>query len=127
MHKYLIGFAATAALALALGGTARAGTPLASAPVEIDTHGWTMFCDASNVGTSPVQIVTEYLNFGGTVKESHGPKTLDPGYGVSYASVPGDGTAYCRITVVSGNPKSVRAMALIANGAGRYLSSLNLY
>jgi hypothetical protein len=28
---------------------------------------------------------------------------------------------------VSGNPKSVRAMALIANGAGRYLSSLNLY
>lgn len=127
MHKYLIGFAATAALAVALGGTARAGTVLGSAPVEIDSHGWTMFCDASNVGTAPVQIVTEYCNFAGDVKQSYGPQTVDPGQGVSHASVPGSGTAYCRVTVVSGNAKSVRALALIANASGRYLSSLNLY
>ena len=127
MQKLLTRLVAAAVLALGLVGTARAGTALASAPVEIDSHGWTMFCDASNVGTSGVQIITEYRNFAGTVKESHGPKTLAPGEGVSYASVPGDGTAYCRVTVVSGSPKSVRAMALIANSAGRYLSSLNLY
>ena len=113
---------AGAAFFLGLAGPAGAVQVLTTSPINVDNPGYDLFCDATNAGTSPVTITTQFVDFQGNVTESFGPQLLGPGDGSSHEASQGNLTFYCRIIVDAGSAKNVRAAAIVASN-NRYLTS----
>ncbi len=117
---------ATAALFGSLTGSAHAGaTPLATTPFDIDNHGVSMYCDVRNIGTQPVVVRTEFVDYWGVAKAST-THALPPGAGNWDGAPTGVSVQYCRVVPVSGNPRYLRAAALFFVN-GHYMAAADAH
>ena len=105
------------AVLLSGASSANAATMLATAPAFAE-GGQSIVCTAVNVGTTPVTIVFEAVEFDGTVDTTMGGvagENLNPGTG-DFLIGDAATSAWCRITVTKGSAKKVRAMAIYDDG-----------
>jgi hypothetical protein len=106
------------AAALTVGSSASAGSKLlATAPAfagypGVNSH--TLYCDCVNVGTKPVDVFVEILEYNGTVVTSQ-TFTLAPGTGNALTGGSGVG-AWCRFTPTAGSTKNLRGVAIYDDG-----------
>ena len=109
---------------LMLGGIAHAGTQsLVTAPINsVFGDSDTVFCNAVNIGTKPIDITFESRDVNGVIVSTLGPITVQPGavHGLQEVAT----SQYCRF-LIKGSKKNVRAQAVYYNTPGtHYLLSV---
>jgi hypothetical protein len=108
--------AAVLAVVAAAGAADAAGvltTPLAP------RSGRAFGCMVTNAGTKQAEVLIELVSMGGNVQTS-AEATMAPGTATGHALASDSGTAllYCRVTVLAGSKRAIRASYCVAGGQG---------
>ena len=103
-----------AAFAATLSSQAHAATLYTQGASSIAAE--TLYCQAVNVKSAPVDVTIEVHHIDGTVlSSSNGPITIQPGH-IAGRSSSQSGADYCKF-IVAGSKRAVRAAAFFSNPA----------